>query len=722
MVVENNSDHSACGVPADDWRLLLQVIRSLMNCEETMRLYPRGHQRGREAVKAALSKIQEYHATTRRVFTFVPELALDLNALENQRGVKDVITLANRCREHLIRRLAIHPEVDCESLEALVRHLESSTDRTDEENSPADPPEWAHVEIEYFHAGEESEGYRFSADGDQLVAASGDGGVSLPDDMPPSLRRNLAWVFSEPEIRDVVGRLRSRMGLGPKAGAPPSESVQVTDLMRDIVESLYAVDAGRFIDAPHDVLTGKIRDFLKFLDGIASGLQTSGAAPRTMSRAEIRDLVACAVGMQYPDQAGVAEIFEQSSRLKALLAGTDSFRMQGAEPEDSGVAADGGAAPRGNRLRLTKRTAGDERESDGGRPSPSRVAERSASASSELPQAVSEPSLPSDASWHEKIDFDAVDYELEALRIRTELMAAERSLEGYQKKRVKFLERFGSRRWPDAATFLDELDGTVQVLADRESDRGVQLTGAALNSQGSQEFIDRFFQRRVEGGASIPSLRPVIQCLAAQDVSRPVHSLSLLWWTAKKQRKNEYVDELFSLTVDPEQLAKLGTKHSQVFCSRRSLSHLKKLPCRLLENILRRIIAPEGDPRPGPASSAATVLHAALDQPGWESVAVLALRRGPPQVKKEALGLLDDCSSGDMLFQLTRIIKNENASDHPDLDQVHLALRAMVTSNLPQARAQLKRFKSERHFLRHVYQRDIRELLDLMSKVSGVTL
>ena len=125
MVIENGSK-SAHGVSADDWHLLLQTIRSLMICDETMRLYPDGHQRVREAIKGALHMVQEYNATTRRVFTFAPELALDVSDLEGSRVAKDVITLANRLREHSIQRIAIRAEVDCDSLEALLRHLQSS--------------------------------------------------------------------------------------------------------------------------------------------------------------------------------------------------------------------------------------------------------------------------------------------------------------------------------------------------------------------------------------------------------------------------------------------------------------------------------------------------------------------------------------------------------------------------------------------------------------------
>ena len=262
----------------------------------------------------------------------------------------------------------------------------------------------------------------------------------------------------------------------------------------------------------------------------------------------------------------------------------------------------------------------------------------------------------------------------------------------------------------------------MKILSERESDGGVQLTGAALGAQGSQRFINRFFARHVKGGASLSSLRPVIQSLAADDVMRPADALTFLWNVANKRRRNEYLDEIFKITAAPKKLADWGKTNPRAFSSPQSLSHLRKLPPRSLETIFRRIIASDDDSGAGSLQATAAVLKVAGDREEYESIVVQALRRGSPQVRNKALMTVNVCSSPEMLEQLAGIVESENETVKPDLERVHLALSALVKSRLPHAKNWLRRFRSERRFLRHMYRREIREILDLLCKLSGVSL
>ncbi len=732
MVIENGSK-SAHGVSADDWHLLLQTIRSLMICDETLRLYPDGHQRVRQSIKGALSMVQEYHATTRRLFTFAPELALDVSDLEGSRVAKDVITLANRLREHAIQRIAIHPEVDCDSLEALLRYLQSSP-LAFEGPEAAETPEWPQIEVELFRDGADGEGYRFNAEGEQLVRASDSEASRAPVNLPPSLRKTLERVFAEPAIRESIERLQSRLGV-----EAPSESTADgrINLVEEVIESLF--ESGALVDASHEVITGKLHDFLRFIEGLAPALPATGEGAGKLTRREVRELMARAIGVQYRDQAGVAEIFEHSARLKALLSGTGSFRMQG---EASGATRPAGAAPEGE-TKLTLRNNDAAGRARSGRPEGAATA---AGASPERAGSPAERPVSQEEVWEEEEprvspDFSSrraiemyrkqvlehlqsFDYDLEALRVRTELLAAESTRERYEKQRSTLLERLSSRKWPSAAAFNDELDQTVRALAQRESDGGVRLTGEALASHGSQEVVDDFFRRRVDGGGSIDSLRPLIRELAATDVARPAGALTCLWRNADRRSRDHLIDEVYGLFVasEPEKLAEWGRSHAAAFSSPRSLSHLRSLTPRSLEKVFREVSAPGGDGRQGSPQAAAALLDAVGGEPEHEPILVAALRRGSRAVKKKALDALDGCSSGDLLEELTKIVERENEAAKPDLDQVHLALNAMVKSPLPGARERLRRFRSERRLLRHVYRSDIRKILDLLCTMDGVSL
>ena len=143
---------------------------------------------------------------------------------------------------------------------------------------------------------------------------------------------------------------------------------------------------------------------------------------------------------------------------------------------------------------------------------------------------------------------------------------------------------------------------------------------------------------------------------------------------------------------------------------------------RRLEKVLREIMAPGGDNSRGNAHAAGALLEAVGGEPEHEHLVVLALRKGARAVRKKALDALDSCKTRELLDELTKIIERENEKPKPDVDQVHLALNAMVRSPLPHARDRLRRFRNERHLLRHVYCSDIRKILDLLCKMDGVTL
>jgi len=706
-----------------DWPLVHAIVRSFLVCGETQRLYPEGHQRTGLALKNVLERIHDYYGKCSRTFVFVPEMAIDLQASESSQAATDLSTFATLCRGRLIRSLVIHPEVNCEELQSFILFLQTAPDEQHEsehreprfENTDSDACKWDHITIEFFQEGKEDDGYRFTATGDQVFPSSaGEGHKTnlIPEHFPPAFRNSLLLVFADPSVQDSLEKIESKLsGWKPADGSSTSKPTREVDLIEHLLASLFT-DPSKYIDTPHDVLLKKIRDFLSFLERIAARVPLVRDGKKELGVEEVRELLEGAVGLHSWNQPGLPEIFQRASSLKALFNGPETL----VEPDPSGGEA---VFPQGN---VPVARSEPVRAS---RPTPSTAAGEARDGSDE--QNNSDAKLAGhDDRWVTRIpreewvaQLEETDYGLEVLRIQGELLASDCTDESYLQRRSRFLESFTAREWKAPALFASELDVIGGVIRHREPSESLGLIGDVLSRQESQKTVDSYFLHRVRGGTSVSSLRPLFYRLAMQDSTRPAQILTSLWKASRRDDRDVFLDEVFNLEPDPHALASWGINFPRAFSAPRSIARLEELPMDILKMILAEIISREERPPSEALDPELVVLRAGARKGESEQLFILGLRKGAPRVKAEVLTLLDRCSTGEMFVFLRHMLDTQNQASTPNLEEIRLALTALLRSPLPQAQEFLKRIGSERQILRHTFCREIREILDLLCKVEG---
>lgn len=702
-----------------DWDRVHALARAFSAAEECCRLYPSGHQRIRHALKHTLQLLQDYSTGTGRAFTFVPDAALDLTTSEKTRAARDIEAFAYVCRTHRIEQLTIDPDVSVDELESLSRLLiaraDQSTDAAVDENERPDPSAWTRIHVRLYESDDADDGYRFNAKGDQIFPASsgsvGEGTV-LPDNLPPTLRKSLTRVFADPSVCSSLEDLGGRLGLGaattPGVAARGAEGR--VDLVREIATHLFG-DPATHIDTPIESLTRKVRDFVRFLEGVAPSLADSGADSRPqLSEEEIRQLLQKAAGVERSGQRGLPEIFTQSAKLQSFfIRKPERTTSLPEEVEPSHQPEPEPAA------QPTTRSASKELEGAG--PSPREHPSQDHGGDGDtLRPFVEILAIEADEPRLAK-NLELFDYDLEATRINVELMARETDAGSYDKKRKLFLDAMASREWQSVDHCLSELDTAVDTLCDQPLDDIERLIGDTLCRHPSQAVVDGFFSRRIDSGADLEALRPLLVRLSESDVSRSVHVLGSLWKDTSKASRARFVDEIFFLGLDEVNLASWATSHIQVFTGERALSHVRRMAPLKLRRFLERLLDWTKENRPGAAEASAAVLRAARTTSTGEGLCTLALRHGNAVLRTEALNALDTCTSDETVKSLERILDRENTAREPDLDEVRLALTALIRSPRARAAVFIDRVEGERKMLRHTYGREIREILDILWKV-----
>jgi hypothetical protein len=255
---------------------------------------------------------------------------------------------------------------------------------------------------------------------------------------------------------------------------------------------------------------------------------------------------------------------------------------------------------------------------------------------------------------------EETDYGLEALRLQGELLASDCTDKVYRKRRSRLLEAFAAKKWKDPARFGSELDAITGRLDHREPSEGLGLIGDVLSRQESQETVDSYFLPRMRSGTPVSSLRPLFYRVAMRDSTRPAQILTSLWKASRREDRDVFLDEVFSLEPQADTLATWGIQFPRAFSAPRSLARLGELPMETLRLVLLQILSQKDRPRSEALDPELVVLRAAARKGQSEQLFTLALRKGGSRVKAEVLALLDRCSTREMFLFLHDLLDTQN--------------------------------------------------------------
>jgi len=715
----------ASGLDRREWSAIHGIVRAILVAEETCRLYPAGHGRPRQALKQVLQRLQEYSIESGREFCFVPDVALDVTATDKSRAAKDLAAFAYMGRVQLIRSLTIEREVDLDELEEFIRFLQTNPDSPVADAGQgairARALAWRAIRIEFYEGEDDGEGYAFNDGGEQLfpaAAGGGDGASEFPAQVPHSLQKTLAGIFSDPGVQSNLESLEKRFGVEGLSGIeelPASDTrpgSNRVDLVHEIVRHLFE-DGRSYVDTPRDVLKSRVDEFIAFLDGVARRLPDSGGSDAvSLNDSDVSELLQKAAGLHSWNQPGIAELFRQSARLKDLFDAPETLGARGLRRE-----ATRGAPP--------PPPASPPPVGKPDRPRPDTDLSRGTESAEET-GGVTLAGLPDFADLL-AVDADAAgieadltrDWHLESMRVQLELMADETDAERYRGKRARFLDFLAQHEWDEPDALLDELDAAVLVLSYQGLECAMALLEDALCHQSSQDVVNRFFEARVHNGAEIETLRPILGTIAEREPNRSIEALTYLWKTGGKTARRAYVDEIFALPLESYDLAGWASRHPQAFASTHSLAHLSDLSPRTLEEVLVKVLTGGPASKLGAPPAAVAILRAVGSTASGEHMLAVAMKLGNRRLRMEALSVLERPRSKEMISALKRLIEHQNSIADPDLDEIRLVLTALLRSGKPMAREAIHTIRTERRRLRHVYRKEIREILDLLRKMEG---
>lgn len=724
---------------------LQAVVRTLLRAEEKHRLYPDGHQQVRRALKEVLSAMQAFSSEVGRSFAFVTEYALGLLEAERTSRARDMAALAYPCRIRRIARITVHPDADVESLEALVRLLHLPRDDEDPEASSAELARSLGDRIEVAFAGEgvEEESYLFDVEGRQLFGGNllaNAAGVSA--DLPLPLRRSLAHVFSNPEIVQRLDELRDRL-----AGRGTAQESGAVDLVSQIIRSVFD-DPATLIDTPEETITARVLDFLRVLDGLGDAIPVAREGATTPLPADAESILRKAIGLGLGAPTGLAGTLRDSAPLRATIERPPeapvprSAATNGAVPSLADVdtlfpevAAKASSAPAPAPhsavpppLPADATAAGPEPRihripsRDGVEPHPLKIASRPAPRSEPAPRSPARElddfaSLRAIAVDPARVARSIAEHPwaLETLRVREEILVLDPPADAGDPRLERLVAALSTHPWDESTSFAAELE-RIEDLLDAGGVGGA-IVCRSLASQPAQEHVEAWFRRRAEAGAEVETMRAPLAAVATADPRRSISALVSLWRKSGRPRRNEWIDEVFRLHPDPEQIAFWAKRCPQGFASSHAQKWLGNLPADRLRGICERILDDQDARGIVESPSILTCVRSIAKSADAEEWLARMISRSSPNLKRDIIALLDGCTNRELFVVLSGELERENSASEPDIELVHLVLATLRRSVLPHARNFLRRIRTERRRLLYTYRREIREILALLDKV-----
>jgi len=661
-----------------EWRLLEETARDILACREIRRLYPRGHERVSRAAERVVESVRSYHDAAGRPFAIRPENVLGVDTLGGAGSrIEELAVILHTGR---MRSLALLPSLLPESVEGLLSILERSGA---EETSRQ--PSFPGVEIEL--AAGESESYLFTSEGEQLFTAGAEVGARLAG-LPPALGRGISRAFADPETCARAERILARVR--DEGAAEDAESVH---LIEEWVKLLFP-DPLRVVDRSAEEMCRGVMDFLRMVEEAAPH---RGEASPAAGGDVLREWLLNAAGSSDWNRPGLP------SALRAETASLRRTLVSPPEPEAAIGLDDVGCL------------FGEQRE-DG--------AARQESVRSEAPAPVD---LPPSLEQLLELSCDpdqlaaeamALDFDLLALRIEAERLAsADPGSRGNRQER--YLRRLSAYPWEGPRGYLGELGDAADGM--EGEDAAMDLYIAALATQASQEVVDAFFEDEMRSGRRLVELRPLLDGIARRSSPRCLGTLATLWQRSERERREECLTELFELELDATELCAWGDRHPQIV---RSPGFSRRLESIELERLLSTCRSGLGSKRRtrsvGPTARA--MLRILARRTGGGAVVAAALRDADRELRHEVLAALSSCGDRGVFLSIQTLIERNNQSSRPDLEEVRLALSALLRSPLPLAEELLRRVRSERTvLLRHTFNRDIRDILELLERAESIS-
>jgi hypothetical protein len=369
--------------------------------------------------------------------------------------------------------------------------------------------------------------------------------------------------------------------------------------------------------------------------------------------------------------------------------------------------------------------ANDSRASDATAPKHTTTREIESSTPTEL-SGIEPPREPDDEfAWLRAAPFDPdrlarhmqdFDYGLEALRVRGEVLAAMPKGGRSEQVIASLSNAYNTHPWSDGSSWATELAALEDVLPE---DLREQVLSRTITEQTDQALIDGWFLRKLKSGTSISSLSPLLERVRDSAPERSLNALIRLWREGGRQDRPLVIETFYRIHRDAEDIAAFGERCPQAFGSQRSVEILESLPTSVTGKVCLTLLGSRSRNAPGMPQALMSCLRAVAPSAEGESCLYEGLRETRGAARRELLSMIDHCTKRDLFDLLEKMLEEENLSPDPDLEQVRLIVSILVKSDLPHVKNLLRRVRTERKALFHVFRREIRDILDILIQLEG---
>ena len=309
-----------------------------------------------------------------------------------------------------------------------------------------------------------------------------------------------------------------------------------------------------------------------------------------------------------------------------------------------------------------------------------------------------------------------------ALQIELELLAVEEDATRVEKGVDRILTALTSDNWASPDEFLVELESMLEVLRGQALTPTDELLAEALCRQPCRELVHGYFSSRLQKGADLVELQPLLERMSQRVPTRTIDTLTALWKSSQGGDRDDFVDAIYALDLPSSDLARWAQSNPQLFGCARSTTHLRSMPRQALEGLLVRMLGQSTHSKLGAPTAAVAILKAVGDARQGEHILTMAIQSEHRPLRLEALAVIDEPRTQELLQALCDRLDQQNAAPEVELEETRLLITALLHSRRSQAREFLRRVRIERHRLRHVYRKEIREILELLRRVEGAEL